>query len=116
MIHDRGDILRLGLLVVTGIRMRRQAHAAQIGHDDRMVLDQHLGQRFPHIAAIAKAMQQHDRRALAADADMQGSTIRGDFFGMETGGKRLDLGGSRQGQARGGTRQRDKRNTHERLL
>ncbi len=65
-------------LVVTGGRMGRQPHAAQVRHDDRVVLDQHRHQRLPHVAGVAKAVQQQHRRALAAHAHVDGGVVDGD--------------------------------------
>jgi hypothetical protein len=35
-----------------------------------VVFDEHIGDRRPHIAGVAEAMKQQDRRPLAADADI----------------------------------------------
>jgi hypothetical protein len=64
------DILGLGFLVVTAGRMRRQAHAAQIGHDNGVILAQSGRDWSPHIAGVAEAVQQHHRRSLPAVTDV----------------------------------------------
>ena len=50
--------------------MRREAHAAQVGDDDGVILDQPRGERRPHVAGVAEAVEQQDGRPMAADADV----------------------------------------------
>ncbi len=87
----RADVAGLGLLVVAVSRPRRQAHAAQVGHDDAMVLRQCARQRRPHVARIAEAVQQHDRRAVATDAHVQARAVDLDLLRAEVCGERLGL-------------------------
>ena len=56
--HTR-DIHGLILLFVSGLRVSGEAHAAQVGNDDRVVLHQLGGEGRPHVAGVAKSMQQH---------------------------------------------------------
>ena len=64
----------------------RQAHAPQVRRDDRVIAHQFRGERRPHVAGIAVAVQQHDRRARAADPDMNRRAVRGDRFGAKSRG------------------------------
>ena len=80
--HAR-DVAGLRLLVVAAGRLGGEAHAAQVGHDHRVVAREIAGQRRPHVAGLAIAVQQHDRRAVAADADMDGRAVGRDFLGPE---------------------------------
>ena len=50
--------------------MRREAHPAQIRDDYRVVLGQPRGQRRPHVAGVAEAVEQDHRRPRAADANV----------------------------------------------
>ena len=52
--------LRLVLLVEAAGGIARQAHAAQVRHDHRVVARQVGRQRRPHVAGLAIAVQQHD--------------------------------------------------------
>jgi hypothetical protein len=107
-VHDGGDVLALVLLVVAAFRVGREAHAAQVGDDDGVILGQDLGDRRPHVAGVGEAVQQHHRRAGPADADVQGRAVDGDVAGLEAGGERFDRVGrgrgqqGREGQGRGG--------------
>ena len=72
--------------------MRRQSHAAQIGHDDRVIADQDGRERRPHVASVAKAMQQQNGGAFAADAHMKCGGFRADVGGAKARRERLDVG------------------------
>ena len=93
MIEHAGDVERLVLLRVARVRMRRKPHAAKIRRDDRVILHEHRGERRPHVAGIAEAVQQEDGRTLAADAHVQRRAVGRDLFGAEAIGKRLDVRG-----------------------
>ena len=67
-VHHAGDVRSLIFLGVACVRMRGQAHAAQIGDNDRTILFQRGRDGRPHIASVAESVQQHDRGAVAADA------------------------------------------------
>jgi hypothetical protein len=54
--------------------------------DDRVIAHQFRCERRPHVAGIAIAVQQHDRRARAADPDMNRGAVRADFFGTKSRG------------------------------
>ena len=71
--------LGLGLLVEAAGRLGRQAQPAQVGDDHRVVARQLGGQRHPHVAGFAVAVQQHDRRARAARADVDRRAVGGDL-------------------------------------
>jgi hypothetical protein len=94
-VHHRGDVLALVLLVVAAFRVGREAHAAQVGHDDGVILGQDLGDRRPHVAGVGEAVQQHHRRTGPADPNVQGRAIDGDVAGLEAGGERLRPRGPR---------------------
>ena len=49
--HAR-DVVRLLLLVVAAVRLRREPHAAQVGHDDRVVFDERRRER-PHMSPVS---------------------------------------------------------------
>jgi len=63
-----------------------QAHAPQVRRDDRVIAHQFRRERRPHVARIAIAVQQHDRRAGAADPDMDRRAVGADFFGTKSRG------------------------------
>ncbi len=95
-IHHARDIHGLVLLGVACIRMRGEAHTAQVRHHYRMILREHCGCWRPHVARIAKSVQHDDRGPLTADSHMQYRTVGLDFPGMK--GRRVRLqceGGSR---------------------
>ena len=93
-VHLAGDVLRLRFFVVTGVRIRRQTHAAQVGNDDCVVLRERRCQWRPHVAGIAEAVQHHYRGAFSSYSDVDDRSIRFDFFGMETWWKWPDFCGS----------------------
>ena len=66
-IQDRRKIAGLSDLFVATFGMRRQTHAAQIRNNDGMILGEARCQRDPHVAGVTEAVQQDDRRAIAAD-------------------------------------------------
>jgi hypothetical protein len=87
--HAR-HVLPLRLLVVAaGSGLGRQAKTPQVGHDHGMVLGELDGQRLPHVARLAIAVQQHDGRSLAADPDVDRRAVGGDLLGLEIGGEGL---------------------------
>ena len=96
MIHDTGDVDGLVLLCVAGIGMRRETHSAQVWHDDRMILDQHRGNRRPHIAAVAESMQHHDRRTVTAKTDMNRRAVGLYILRVEARRKGFDFCRSRR--------------------
>src|SRR5471032_2561127 len=77
------DVAGLGFLVVAAGRMRGQAHAAQVGYHDRVVARQFGRHRRPHVAGVAEAVYQHDGRAAAADAHVDGGAVAGHFLRVE---------------------------------
>ena len=81
LVEHAGDVAGLGLLVEAARRLRRQAEAAQVGNDDRVVAHQIGRHRRPHVAGLAIAVQQHDRRPLAADANVDGRAVGAQFLG-----------------------------------
>ena len=70
LIENARDVDTLVLLRVAGVRMRRKAHAAQIGDHDGVIPDEHGGERRPHVSGVAEAVQHKDRRAVSSDADI----------------------------------------------
>ena len=103
-IHYAGDIHRLVLLGVPGVRMRREAHAAKVRNDDRVGSRQHCRSRRPHVAGIAEAVQHNDRGTTATDAHMDRRAVGLDLLGPEARRKRLD------GESRSRSQQRDQHN------
>ena len=89
LLEHRGHVPGLALLVVPGLGMRREAHAAKIGHDDRVILDQPSGERRPHVPAVAEPVEQQDRRALAPHTHVDDRSRDRDFLGVERRRKRL---------------------------
>ena len=88
-----GDIARLTGLGVAGVGMSREPHAAQVGHNHHMIGHQPGRDRRPHVAGIAEAVQQDNRRPLTTDTNIELSAIGLDGLGLERGWKRLDGGG-----------------------
>ena len=80
------------LLLVPALWMRRQSHAAKIGDDDGVILDQDLSERLPHVAGVAEAVQQQHGRTRPADANVQRASRHGHLARLEVRRKRLDLG------------------------
>jgi hypothetical protein len=89
-VQDAGDVNRLILLRVPGVRVHRQTHAAQVRHNHGMVPDQVRREGSPHVAGIAEPMQQNDSRTLPAHAHVKARAIGLHHLGVETCGKRLD--------------------------
>ena len=56
--------------------MGGEAHPAQVGDDDLMVGGERRGDRRPHIAGVAEAVQTNDGRPMAADPDMDRGAFR----------------------------------------
>jgi hypothetical protein len=69
-IEDARDVAALRFLVVAAGGLGREAHTAQIGNDHRAIAHQIVGQRHPHVAGLAIAVQRHDCRSRATDAHM----------------------------------------------
>jgi hypothetical protein len=90
-IHDTGNVDRLVLLGVAGIRVIGHTHAAQVGDDHGMVLGQNNCQGGPHITRKAEAMQQHHGWTLAADSDIEASAVRRNHLRVKAGRKRRDF-------------------------
>ena len=89
-IHYAGDVDGLILFGIPSIRMGRQPHAAQVGHDHGVILYQYGGERRPHVARIAKAMQQHDRRPLSADSYVETGAVGLHHLRVKARGEGLD--------------------------
>src|ERR1700683_504103 len=53
-----------------------------------MVLHQDLGERHPHVAGIAKSVQQKDRRSVAAKADVLRAAADRHLLAMKNSGPR----------------------------
>ncbi len=79
--------------------MGREAHAAQVGNHDGVGLGERHGQRLPHVAGFAIAMQHHHARAMPADAHEERRTVGGHHLGLEARRIGLDAGegGAREG-------------------
>ena len=90
-IENASDILALRLLVVSTGGTNGEPHAAQVGGDNRVVVGKLRRQGCPHVAGLAIAVQQDDRRSLAADPHIQGRAIRLNVLGPEPSGKRLHV-------------------------
>ena len=91
-IENAGDVVALRFLVVAAGRLGREAHAAQIGNYHRAIALQVVGQRHPHVAGLAIAVQQHDRGSRATDAHMKLRTVRRDLPRVERLGVGKDRG------------------------
>ncbi len=76
LVENSGDIGRLVPFVVPALRMRREAHAAQVGNDDGMIPNEIARQRRPHVAGVAEAVQHDDCRPLAANPNVQRRVAR----------------------------------------
>ena len=85
MVHDARDVERLVLFRVAGVGMGREAHAAQVGRDDGVILREHGGGRRPHVARVGEAVQHDDGWAASPDADMQCRAVRRYVFGAKVG-------------------------------
>ena len=68
--QDRTDVGGLRALVIAALRVGRQTYATQVRDHDRVISRKIGRQRRPHVAGVTEAMKQHDRRTLAANADM----------------------------------------------
>ncbi|MCY1170511.1 hypothetical protein D9M73_105860 [compost metagenome] len=79
-VHHADDIICLVRLFEPGVGPRGQAHAAQVGHDHRVIAGEIGGERHPHVAGVAIAVQQHDRRSRTTNADMQGGAVGRDVL------------------------------------
>ena len=95
-VENARHVAGLGLLVVSRGRFGGQAEAAQVRHHDGMVAREILGHRRPHVAGLAIAVQQDDRRTLAADANMDRGAVGLDLLRLEAGRERLHLRRCRQ--------------------
>jgi hypothetical protein len=89
-VEDARHVVALRFLVVAALGMGRQAHAAQVGHDDRASVDQRRCKRRPHVVGVAEAVQHDDRRALAADPRMDGGAVGFDLLDTHAGREGLD--------------------------
>jgi hypothetical protein len=78
------DIARLRFLVVPTFGMRRQTHATQIGDNNSVIVYQHPRHGRPHVAGIAKPVQQDNGRAFAAYSDMDRRIVYFNFLDSET--------------------------------
>jgi hypothetical protein len=70
--------------------MRRQAHTEQVGDDDGVVFHQNLSERNPHVAGVAKPVQQQDRRAMTTDPDVLSAAANRHLLAVKSGGPGLD--------------------------
>ena len=97
-VQHPGDIARLGFLVVSARRTRREADAAQVRDDDDVPGCQFGRERRPHVAGLAIAVEQQDGRPLAPDAHMKGRAVGRDLLRAEAGRERRHLrsGGERK--------------------
>ena len=91
--------------------MRGQAHAAQIGNDQRALCDHGRGERRPHVARVGKAVQHHDRCAGAAHPHVQRGAVDLHLFDTHPLGERLD--GARAGNCRDGKKERGEERRQE---
>jgi hypothetical protein len=103
-VEHAGDVVALRLLVVAAGGPGREAHPAEVGHDDRVVRRQLRGERRPHVAGLAVAMEQHDRGTAAADPHVEGRSVGRDLPDAEARRERLHLrrGGGHGERARAG--------------
>lgn len=67
-IENQCEVARLAGLLVSILRMAREAHAAQVGDDHRVVGHEHFSERLPHVSGVAKSVEQQDGRAGSARA------------------------------------------------
>jgi hypothetical protein len=67
-VEHLGKVARKRGLDVVAIGHRRRAHPALLRHDDRESLSEGRRDRVPHQRMLREAVQQHHRRARAADA------------------------------------------------
>ena len=66
-VEHAGDVAGLRLLVEAAGGLGRQTQAAQVRHDHGVVAREIDGHRRPHVAGLAVAVQQHDRRSASAE-------------------------------------------------
>jgi hypothetical protein len=99
-VEQARHVLGLDALLVAARPDGGEAHAAQVGHDDRVVAGQIFGQRAPHVAGLAIAVQQQHGRAGAAGADMQRDAVGRDLPRLEAGGEGMHLRQGRRGEKR----------------
>ena len=57
LMEHRGDIPGLAFLIVALFGVRREAHAAEVRHDDGMIVGKLRRERCPHIPSVAEAVQ-----------------------------------------------------------
>jgi hypothetical protein len=100
-IEHTGNVIALRLLVIPAHRPRREPHAAQIGHDHRVIARKVRRQRRPHVAGFTIAMQQNDSRPAPADTHMQRGGVGGDILNLAGRRERQDPGVSRSGGQQG---------------
>jgi len=81
----------LRFLLISGCRMRGQAHSSQIRHNDRVILHHGGGKRLPHVACLAITVQHQNSRPAAAHAHVYRCPLNRNLSGLEAGRKRLDL-------------------------
>lgn len=91
-LQDGAHVGGLGPFVVAIIGFGREAHAAQIRHDYRVIVHEVSAKLCPHVAGIAKAVDQDDGRPLTADAHVNLRAVGRDGFGFEGGRELFDLG------------------------
>src|SRR5262249_22978323 len=70
LIENLCDVAGLTRLLVPVFWMRRESHAAKIGDDNGVILNQNLSERLPHVAGVAEAMQQQHCRTRPADTNV----------------------------------------------
>ena len=80
--------------------MGGEAHAAQIGNDDRAIGRERRRDRRPHVSGVAESVQQHHRGPMSADPHMQRRPVGRNLGGVETVRKRrYRAGGSGDGES-----------------
>ncbi len=85
LVQDPRETPRLRGRLVALLWMGRQSHAAQVGHDHGVVVDEAHREWLPHVPGISKAVQQDDGAALAPDADILGAVRHRHLLRVETG-------------------------------
>jgi hypothetical protein len=87
VVEHAGDIAGLGL---AAFRVGREAHAAQIRDDDRVVFRKLRRQGRPHVSGVGKAMQHDDGWTRTTDTHMDGGAAGRDILGAEVRRKGLN--------------------------
>ena len=90
LLHRLDDGLRhralgIGRVILVALRHIRPAVTRQVGDDQREAVGELRRDAVPHHMRFGKAVQQQQRRALAADAGKDAAGCRIDPFGSKTG-------------------------------